>query len=137
MANNAELAVGGRVVLPVTVDTRRMIGQLRKRVVACSLMAKRTILLFVLGPIVIEPGVVFEQLRFFRRNDRRRRRLGRLPFARSHRRIRIGRRPSDRKSTRLNSSHVSISYAVFCLKKKNRQSRPLLHSHSYSDQLRQ
>src|SRR5699024_4941029 len=26
----------------------------------------------------------------------------------------------DRKSTRLNSSHVSISYAVFCLKKKNR-----------------
>src|SRR5207249_12122087 len=26
--------------------------------------------------------------------------------------------PEDRKSTRLNSSHVSISYAVFCLKKK-------------------
>src|SRR5690242_20972707 len=26
----------------------------------------------------------------------------------------------DRKSTRLNSSHMSISYAVFCLKKKNR-----------------
>src|SRR5438067_7174514 len=28
----------------------------------------------------------------------------------------------DRKSTRLNSSHVSISYAVFCLKKKNETS---------------
>src|SRR5690606_39722421 len=27
----------------------------------------------------------------------------------------------DRKSTRLNSSHVKISYAVFCLKKKNTQ----------------
>src|SRR5438874_9999961 len=27
---------------------------------------------------------------------------------------------SDRKSTRLNSSHVEISYAVFCLKKKTR-----------------
>src|SRR5690349_23128965 len=27
--------------------------------------------------------------------------------------------PGDRKSTRLNSSHVEISYAVFCLKKKN------------------
>src|SRR6516225_1365402 len=27
----------------------------------------------------------------------------------------------DRKSTRLNSSHMSISYAVFCLKKKKRQ----------------
>src|SRR5207249_5070446 len=29
----------------------------------------------------------------------------------------------DRKSTRLNSSHVSISYAVFCLKKKNHSKR--------------
>src|SRR5690625_3097906 len=29
---------------------------------------------------------------------------------------------ADRKSTRLNSSHVAISYAVFCLKKKNKQS---------------
>src|SRR5690242_21289119 len=28
-------------------------------------------------------------------------------------------RDQDRKSTRLNSSHMSISYAVFCLKKKN------------------
>src|SRR3712207_6940857 len=27
--------------------------------------------------------------------------------------------PPDRKSTRLNSSHANISYAVFCLKKKN------------------
>src|SRR5215475_3403772 len=30
----------------------------------------------------------------------------------------------DRKSTRLNSSHVKISYAVFCLKKKKRPSLP-------------
>src|SRR3712207_9151327 len=29
-----------------------------------------------------------------------------------------GVRPGDRKSTRLNSSHANISYAVFCLKKK-------------------
>src|SRR6266571_7870583 len=28
---------------------------------------------------------------------------------------------ADRKSTRLNSSHMSISYAVFCLKKKNKK----------------
>src|SRR5690606_40455795 len=32
-------------------------------------------------------------------------------------------REGDRKSTRLNSSHVKISYAVFCLKKKTRESR--------------
>src|SRR5690606_39939779 len=29
--------------------------------------------------------------------------------------------PRDRKSTRLNSSHVKISYAVFCLKKKKKK----------------
>src|SRR5207249_12184035 len=32
--------------------------------------------------------------------------------------------PRDRKSTRLNSSHVSISYAVFCLKKKIKKHQP-------------
>src|SRR3712207_8787287 len=33
----------------------------------------------------------------------------------------IHRAPSDRKSTRLNSSHANISYAVFCLKKKKKK----------------
>src|SRR5690606_41802939 len=32
-------------------------------------------------------------------------------------------RPGDRKSTRLNSSHVKISYAVFCLKKKKKKEK--------------
>src|SRR6266496_6139921 len=32
----------------------------------------------------------------------------------------------DRKSTRLNSSHVEISYAVFCLKKKKKQTNVLI-----------
>src|SRR5256885_4909790 len=32
-------------------------------------------------------------------------------------------KPIDRKSTRLNSSHLVISYAVFCLKKKNKHTR--------------
>src|SRR3712207_7198803 len=35
-------------------------------------------------------------------------------------RCRSHRLPPDRKSTRLNSSHANISYAVFCLKKKKR-----------------
>src|SRR5437773_3930208 len=36
----------------------------------------------------------------------------------------LPRRPDvDRKSTRLNSSHITISYAGFCLKKKNRETR--------------
>src|SRR5579871_6329077 len=33
----------------------------------------------------------------------------------------------DRKSTRLNSSHVEISYAVFCLKKKKKPTKCLYH----------
>src|SRR5205807_8458118 len=56
------------------------------------------------------------------------------PLQRNHRRLRCRCRPvptvrfppgfsvcdSDRKSTRLNSSHLVISYAVFCLKKKKK-----------------
>src|SRR5256885_8304532 len=44
---------------------------------------------------------------------------------------RRGTENSDRKSTRLNSSHLVISYAVFCLKKKKKQSHTLL-SHIFS-----
>src|SRR5690242_20794396 len=36
-------------------------------------------------------------------------------------------RAADRKSTRLNSSHMSISYAVFCLKKKKIKRKELSH----------
>src|SRR5690606_40993571 len=37
--------------------------------------------------------------------------------------IRLALSEADRKSTRLNSSHVKISYAVFCLKKKKKEER--------------
>src|SRR5438445_7338963 len=37
------------------------------------------------------------------------------------RHVRAGATARDRKSTRLNSSHANISYAVFCLKKKKQQ----------------
>src|SRR3712207_8094074 len=48
------------------------------------------------------------------------------PQARHHRRVHWAVR-RDRKSTRLNSSHANISYAVFCLKKKkiNHYPRPV------------
>src|SRR5690348_17806491 len=55
------------------------------------------------------------------REEGRRGGLG-VPVRRARRHARRQRRgaehPLDRKSTRLNSSHPSISYAVFCLKKK-------------------
>src|SRR5690554_6997454 len=37
-----------------------------------------------------------------------------------------GHRFQDRKSTRLNSSHVRISYAVFCLKKKKKKNKKII-----------
>src|SRR5690349_22125007 len=40
----------------------------------------------------------------------------------------------DRKSTRLNSSHVEISYAVFCLKKKKKKTKP--HNNNNKQQFR-
>src|SRR3712207_8249389 len=55
---------------------------------------------------------------------------------RGHRGDHLRHRREDRKSTRLNSSHANISYAVFCLKKKNNkgllyesQSITLSHHH--------
>src|SRR5437868_7916218 len=56
------------------------------------------------------------------------------PAARGSRRLlRRRARLVDRKSTRLNSSHVSISYAVFCLKKK----KVLAHSEALPTHLMQ
>src|SRR5690349_21999580 len=53
--------------------------------------------------------------------DRRRSRKRRRQEAWLDRRR--ARQRSDRKSTRLNSSHVEISYAVFCLKKKKKKKK--------------
>src|SRR2546422_4500108 len=47
--------------------------------------------------------------------------VGRYAEAAAHFQMARARAPSDRKSTRLNSSHGYISYAVFCLKKKKTQ----------------
>src|SRR5438477_13038181 len=57
---------------------------------------------------------LFRSLGSLRRRPRRDRR--RLPRRALH--LRSLTNLTDRKSTRLNSSHMSISYAVFCLKKK-------------------
>src|SRR5207247_7499679 len=47
------------------------------------------------------------------------------------------REKQDRKSTRLNSSHEWISYAVFCLKKKKNKTRKNIKSNLLSDNTRQ
>src|SRR5438034_7724659 len=49
---------------------------------------------------------------------------GRLEEGAADRRVHVGGdAEGDRKSTRLNSSHTVISYAVFCLKKKKREKK--------------
>src|SRR2546427_8573556 len=67
----------------------------------------------------------------------RRRGHGRLRRAAAGRRLRRRGLRRDRKSTRLNSSHSQISYAVFCLKKKkkrkNLSSQPPPHTRPSPD----
>src|SRR2546426_8476559 len=70
-------------------------------------------------PIYVRAGQVQRATigrRVGRAGDGDRHPCGRLPGGRRARRRQ--REVSDRKSTRLNSSHLVISYAVFCLKKK-------------------
>src|SRR5438876_2410527 len=63
-------------------------------------------------PLVRQPSIQFAQLRLRQVHQQLREiqlRINLVPAA------------GDRKSTRLNSSHPSISYAVFCLKKKKKE----------------
>src|SRR3712207_8893745 len=86
--------------LPILPDSRGAVA----RDGADGLERSRAVSRLVLGPVRRE-GAVFRG-----RRCRVRRR-----------RVHLAARP-DRKSTRLNSSHANISYAAFCLKKKNHQS---------------
>src|SRR5438309_5517860 len=61
---------------------------------------------------------LFPYTTLFRSRSRDGRALSRPSRGRAGGLVRAGARTLDRKSTRLNSSHSSISYAVFCLKKK-------------------
>src|SRR5688572_32635445 len=67
-------------------------------------------------------STLFPYTTLFRSASRRARSLERCVYVRS-----AGRTPerpeADRKSTRLNSSHSQISYAVFCLKKKKKKKK--------------
>src|SRR2546430_11889428 len=72
-------------------------------------------------------GELFSQLRDARKHRRGMRELWKDDKAHGQERqrarnSRINHRAEDRKSTRLNSSHSQISYAVFCLKKKKNTS---------------
>src|SRR5690606_41422054 len=73
----------------------------------------------LIAPVRVRPQLqattVGEPLHLRARHRRRDRQQADVPPRRAqHRRVLV----PDRKSTRLNSSHVKISYAVFCLKKK-------------------
>src|SRR2546430_7961034 len=74
-------------------------------------------------------STLFPYTTLFRSVVRRAHRVSRGLHVRVHPRRRGGEAPArDRKSTRLNSSHSQISYAVFCLKKKKNSTTPFPYS---------
>src|SRR3712207_8319634 len=57
--------------------------------------------------------------------------LGQTAFAQAVTGVRVAVARKDRKSTRLNSSHANISYAVFCLKKKKHTKQQHIAPHNH------
>src|SRR5882757_10389973 len=86
----------------------------------CRSSAFLTAFLFFFFLMIRRPprSTLFPYTTLFRSRRPRLRRVGHLRPAQT--RLAAGRR-RDRKSTRLNSSHANISYAVFCLKKKKKK----------------
>src|SRR3712207_7125081 len=70
---------------------------------------------------IVTPGLQERGLRVFPVSTVTREGLSRLSYALAE--VVEGARAADRKSTRLNSSHANISYAVFCLKKKKQYTK--------------
>src|SRR5256885_10818683 len=70
------------------------------------------------------PAVPSRRKRIRQRTERRKK-LGEIALPKNAKKCR------DRKSTRLNSSHLVISYAVFCLKKKNNQHKSPIQTHRH------
>src|SRR2546426_3306162 len=74
----------------------------------------------LVGPAPRPSHALTEPCRLLRRTD---------PPFRSQPEVGLELRQADRKSTRLNSSHLVISYAVFCLKKKKKNTQRLRVRH--------
>src|SRR2546430_12479567 len=80
-------------------------------------------------------STLFPYTTLFRSLEARARGLSRgsdLAMPKVHTAARVRVPPTDRKSTRLNSSHSQISYAVFCLKKKKYLHQSHLHDSTTS-----
>src|SRR2546429_3297756 len=83
-------------------------------------------------------STLFPYTTLFRSAHPQGRPCGRAPVAGGRARhreaaLRAGGRGRDRKSTRLNSSHGYISYAVFCLKKKKTEETQHAHDTSHAE----
>src|SRR2546430_2565906 len=124
MADVVALDLEARVVVGAGLQD---VGDVLEAVLEDALVAAREVGLF---PVVLELLVAAEHLvqAEVHRAHVERRHLGlqaqrRLqPLLDAHGRRAAGGQVEDRKSTRLNSSHSQISYAVFCLKKKKNKS---------------
>src|SRR5699024_11919308 len=112
---------GFRSIKPSTSILRRLFFRSRQRPRRSTLFPYTTLF----RSVIVAPTVGGQQEpeRSFQTNETvRKDRSGRAA---------IHLRARDRKSTRLNSSHVSISYAVFCLKKKNKSKKQQTRRHNH------
>src|SRR5256885_3609540 len=105
--------MGGRVLDPETgLDARRNVGIRDGRIAAVTVEALAARETLAVAGLVVAPGFIdlhahgqdSESYRYY---------------------------AQDRKSTRLNSSHLVISYAVFCLKKKKKETRSHINYRHY------
>src|SRR5262245_65200805 len=87
---------------------------------------------YMLGRKLFGNGIKYPLYRFAGLPDRFMRKHLYLDFT-GHRRSKGVMRAPDRKSTRLNSSHLGISYAVFCLKKKKKTQKHIDNSQTHSN----
>src|SRR2546430_12291730 len=78
-------------------------------------------------------STLFPYTTLFRSIERRQAPRGRVAEGRHPELPLQGSAPEDRKSTRLNSSHSQISYAVFCLKKKKHKLMIELSLHNHNE----
>src|SRR5437773_3175264 len=87
------------------------------RVPVAAIQDKRLVIPFSPGVPAAEIATFNDQLEAFLRFEYLRGREARAGHDTSHMLLTAVNTPKDRKSTRLNSSHITISYAAFCLKK--------------------
>src|SRR3712207_6458252 len=113
--------------------THALLEALRRRELRLALVSNTASPEWLLRPVLEDQGLVERMDAFVLSSEVGKRKPHRAMFERAlselgvapDEALFVGDRREDRKSTRLNSSHANISYAVFCLKKKTHEKLPI------------